>query len=196
MLLIRTKNADNINFVVSRKQSSGFSVCAGFTLIEILVTLSIATILATMAVPSVTESIESSKVKALSTELTVALHLAQSEAIKRGIQVSITPKQNNGNEWQIGWDIYSDPNANGVRETTEELIHTHDFNTNGLTLVSANSVFATWLGFLPSGAAKGNNGISGGFRICRADGNTSKGRTFIIQATGSIITEVGSSSCP
>ncbi len=183
------------NTLVSSKNIGHFK-SSGFSLIEIMITLAVAAILATMAVPSVTESINNSKVKALSMELTVALHLVQSEAIKRGVQVSIRPQQTNLNEWQTGWDIFSDPNANGIQDTNEELIQTHIIDSEGLTLISESSVFSEWLGFLPSGAATGTNGISGGFRICRADGNNSKARTFIIQATGNIITEIGSSACP
>ncbi len=175
---------------------SGSLVTAGFTLIEILITLSVGAILAMMAAPSMTESIENSKIKTLSGEFTVALYLAQSEAIKRGIQVSIKPKFRRNNEWKTGWNIFADPNANGARDAGEELIQTYDMNTEGLTLVSEDAVFATWMGFLPSGATRGNGGISGGFRICRADGETTKSRTVIIQATGNIITEMGASSCP
>ena len=176
--------------------SSGALVTHGFTLIEILITLSIAAILAVLATPSMTESIENSKIKTLSGEFTVALHLAQSEAIKRGVQVSIKPKFRSNKEWRTGWDIFADPNANGSQDAGEELIQTYDMNTKGLTLISEDAVFATWMGFLPSGATRGNGGISGGFRICRADGETTKSRTVIIQATGNIITEVGASSCP
>ena len=143
-----------------------------------------------------TESMENSKVKTLSGEFTIALHLAQSEAIKRGVQVSIKPQLSSSNAWQTGWDVFSDPNANGTQDASEELIQTYSFNTQGLTLVSKDTVFATWLGFTPSGAAKGNGGINGEFRICRADGNTSKSRTFTIQATGNVITELGTSTCP
>lgn len=196
MLHIRIKKTYISNFVMSRKKSTGRFVSSGFTLIEIMVTIAIVAILSMMAAPSLTESIENGKVKTLSTELTAALYLTQSEAVKRGIQVSIRPQQTSSNEWQTGWDIFSDLNANGTKDASDELIQTHTITTEGLTLISANSVFATWLGFLPSGAAVGANGISGGFRICRADGNISKARTFIVQATGNVITEVGASSCP
>jgi type IV fimbrial biogenesis protein FimT len=168
----------------------------GFTLIEMLVTISIAAIMAMMAAPSMTESIQNSKTKALSGKFTVALHLTQSESIKRGVQVSIKPQQSSANEWQSGWDIFADPNGNGTLDAGEELIQTHTIDANGISLVSEDTVFATWLGFLPSGAVTGNNGISGGFKICRADGDATKSRTVTIQASGNVITEVGASSCP
>ncbi len=108
--------------------------------------------------------------------------MTQSEAVKRGIQVSIGPLQTSGNEWQKGWNIFADPNGNGTQDTGEELIQTHSMSSNGLTLVSKDSVFASWLGFLPSGATKGNGGISGGFRICRSDADITKSARVRIMA--------------
>jgi type IV fimbrial biogenesis protein FimT len=169
---------------------------SGFTLVEMLVTIAIVGIMAALAAPSMSESIQNSKTKELSGELTVALHLAQSEAVKRGIQVSIEPLQTSGNEWQTGWNIFADPNGNGTQDAGEELIQTYSMPDNGLTLVSKDSVFASWLGFLPSGATKGNGGISGGFRLCRADADISKSRTITMQASGNIIVETGTLSCP
>ena len=181
---------------VTHKQNVLSSKSAGFSLIELLVILAIVAILAAMAAPSLKEALQDSRTNSLSDELTVALYLAQSEAVKRSVQVTIKPQLNVAKEWKSGWDIFADPNRNGVKDTGEELIQTYAFQDKGLTLTSEDNVFATWLGFLPSGAANGSNGISGGFKICRVDGNTSKSRTVIIQASGNVINEKGASSCP
>ncbi len=173
-----------------------FRFHSGFTLVEMLVTIAIAGILAALAAPSMSESILNSKTKELSGKFTVATHLAQSEAVKRGIQISIKPHQTSGYEWQQGWDIFADPNRNGTQDSGEELIQTYSMSSDGLTLNSKDSVFSTWLGFLPSGAAKGNGGISGSFRICRPDLDITKSRTITIQGSGNIIVEKGTVSCP
>lgn len=188
------------NALETRSKPASFisygNVNNGFTLVELLVTISIAGIMAALAAPTLNESIQNSRVKELSSELTVALHLVQSEAIKRGIQVSINPLQTSGNEWQMGWDIFVDPNANGMLDTGEEIIQTYQIPQDGLTLNSKDSVFASWLSFLPSGASRGNAGINGGFQICRPDGDITKSRSITIQASGNIIVEVGTLTCP
>ena len=168
----------------------------GFTLVEMLIVISIATILAFMAMPSMSESIQNSKVKELSSEFTAALYLTRSEAIKRGIQVTISPQQSSGSSWQTGWNIFEDSDRNGMQGADEELIQTHSMPDNGLTLVSEDSTFASWLAFLPSGGAKGSAGINGGFRICRADQDATKSRSITVQGPGNIIVEAGTPSCP
>lgn len=168
----------------------------GFTLIEVLVTVAIAAILVSIAIPSMKEGILNGKTKAFSSEFTSALHLAQSEAVKRGIRVSIKPVQTTGNQWQTGWNIFVDTNENGINDNGEELIQTFSIPSDGLTLTSKDSVFSNWVAFLPSGATKGNAGISGGFRLCRADSSILKSRDFTLQSSGNIIVEKGTLSCP
>lgn len=168
----------------------------GFTLIELLVAVSIATILSVLAIPSMSESIKNSKVKELSSEFTAALHLAKSESIKRGIQVSMKPRQLSGHTWQMGWDIFADTDRDGVKDAGEELIQAYTIPSNNLTLVSKDNTFASWLSFQPSGASRGTGGMSGGFRICRSDANTSKSRSITIQGSGNVVVEAGTLSCP
>jgi len=171
-------------------------VSKGFTLIELLIAVSIAAILAVIAIPSMSESIKNSKVKELSSEFTAALHLTQSESIKRGVQVSMRPKQITGNTWQTGWNIFVDTDRDGIQDAGEELIQDYTIPLNNLTLVSKDSTFASWLSFQPSGASRGTGGMSGGFRICRSDSNMAKSRSITIQGSGNVIVEEGTLSCP
>lgn len=168
----------------------------GFTLIELLIVVSITAILAVIAIPTMSESVKNSKLKELSSEFTAALHLAQSESIKRGIQVTMKPQQLSGYTWKAGWDIFVDTNRDGTQDVGEELIQAYIIPSNGLTLVSKDNTFASWLSFQASGASRGTGGGSGGFRICRSDANTAKSRSITIQGSGNVIVEEGTLSCP
>ena len=183
--------------LLSKNQSCSYMhKNTGFSLIELLVVIAIAGIFTAIAIPSFSESIQNSRVKELSSNFSFSLYLAQSEAVKRGVQVSIEPKQSSGNEWQNGWNVFVDPNANGVLDKGEELINSHDMSENGLTLVSNDGVFSSWIAFLPSSASKGNGALNGGFRICRSDKNIAQSRSINVQASGNINIEKGTLVCP
>lgn len=61
----------------------------GFTIIELMVVVAIAGILAAIAMPAFTSLVQSQRVKNASFELYTALSLARSEAIKRGANVTL-----------------------------------------------------------------------------------------------------------
>ena len=74
----------------------------GFTLIELMVTIAIAAILATLAAPSFREYIVSQRIKNASFDLFTALTLARSEAITRNADVDLL---RTGTTWAGGWTV-------------------------------------------------------------------------------------------
>lgn len=74
----------------------------GFTLIELMVTIAVAAILATLAAPSFREYIVSQRIKNASFDLITALTLTRSEAITRNADVDLL---RTGADWVNGWTI-------------------------------------------------------------------------------------------
>ena len=72
---------------------------AGFSLIELLIVLVVAAILASIAAPSLTGMIASQRTKSVATNLHLALTLARSEATKRNANVTVAATAG-------GWQIF------------------------------------------------------------------------------------------
>lgn len=89
---------------------------SGFTLVELMVTLAVAAILATVALPGFTSLIQTNRVTTQTNELVASLNLARSEAIRRGLPVTVTAIDNN---FANGWNIHfeGENGANTVLRT-------------------------------------------------------------------------------
>lgn len=73
----------------------------GFTLVELMVTVAVAAILLTIAVPSFKGVIDRSNLSAAHNSLLSALHYARGEAVNRGTAVNV--KSQGG--WGQGWEV-------------------------------------------------------------------------------------------
>ena len=75
----------------------------GFTMIELMVTVTIIAIMLGIGVPSFRDFVAGQKVKSASHDLRTALVLARSEAIKRNAEVTVAPIV--ADSWVSGWTV-------------------------------------------------------------------------------------------
>lgn len=131
----------------------------GFTLIEVVVTLSIAVILVSLAAPGFQQMIANNRAAALSNEIVRALNLARSEAVTRGVRVTVcksdkvdtdTPECNTSASWQNGWVIFTDLSGNGEVDTSDTVLRVgQPMILNGS--IDAGSKIENYISFLPDG---------------------------------------------
>lgn len=101
----------------------------GFTLVELMVTLSVLGILTAIAIPSLTQLLANSRVVGAVNEYTAGINLARSTAVNTGLRVTLCAASGpgtcigSGNAWTSGWIVFIDDGANpGTIEAGETVL--------------------------------------------------------------------------
>lgn len=97
---------------------------SGVSIIEVLIVVAIAAILTGIAIPAFNVFIGNTRTSTIANEFVSALNLARSEAMKRGQDVSVCPRNTAGDgcdvaqDWEKGWLVLS--------ETDNSLVRAHE----------------------------------------------------------------------
>lgn len=75
---------------------------SGFTLVELMIVVSVLAILVAAALPNYNDFVKNQRVKTASFELFSSLVLARSEALTRNSAVTVAPA---GGNWASGWEV-------------------------------------------------------------------------------------------
>ena len=131
----------------------------GITFIEFLVTLLIAAMFISLAVPSYYSFIQNNKVVGITNKLAASFNFARMEAIKRGSKISICSASNaaltscgSTSQWAQGWIVFTDADQNNAIESNNDLLKVHEPLPAGVTVTSNLAIvnYST-SGFLTSG---------------------------------------------
>jgi type IV fimbrial biogenesis protein FimT len=154
----------------------------GFSLIELLVSISVATIMLTVAVPSFRDFLLNTRLTTQANELSLALAYAKSEAVKRNAIVTVlknadatTACAGGATGWSKGWTLFIDADSDRVIDTTEVILRV--WPTLGSNTLCFNA--GSWVEFQRTGSTSN----IGTFRFCDSRG--------AIEAHGLVLSMLG-----
>jgi type IV fimbrial biogenesis protein FimT len=170
----------------------------GFTVLELLVSLSIAAIVTATAAPAFQSFSNNQRVKAAVLELHNDLAAARGEAIFGRQAVVACPGDpaagcRDSNEWQAGWIVFVDANRDNRRQDTEKVLRENPgFERTIMTSSPGRRQFR----FYPDGRSPGSNGS---LTIC-GPGGPAQARKLVVSNVGRIrrdtAPELDESLCP
>lgn len=132
----------------------------GFTLVELVTVLAIASIFLAAAVPGYFNLIQNNKIVTATNKLASSLSAARMEAIKRGQKVSVCPAANaslnscgTNAHWPQGWIVFTDADNNNAIENNADLLNVAQPAPSGTTITTTTPVVSfDGTGFLLNGA--------------------------------------------
>jgi type IV fimbrial biogenesis protein FimT len=169
----------------------------GITLIELMIAVAILGIVTALAAPNMRVLYINNRLDTAYNDFVTALNLARSEAIRRGVPVTLRRLSADARDWTQGWAIFVDVNGNGLRDVAdprEELIRVGQPLATSLTLRSSQ-VVETFVPFNPDGRVAlalddGVNPLSprATFVLCydgmRSEGTQSRSRAVLLNSGG------------
>lgn len=152
---------------------------SGFTLLELMLVVTIAGLLLGFGVPAMGNFFRNARITGAANDVMGGLHFARSEAIKRRVPVTLCtsadPLNNNpvcdASPLLTGWVAFVDPNQNGQRDAAEVVLLQHEPMPDTITARSSANPFRVT--YLLNGFALNPNAAQ--LVLCDERGNTPTG---------------------
>ena len=190
----KTANTLNILLPDARNYPHIAVRAGGFTLIELMITISIVAVIAMIGIPAMGDFILNNRIRSQSGNLMLQLAHARSEAMRTASRVTICPgttggcadSDSEGKWWENGWVAFIDTNTNAALDSGETVISVSAALDGNNTLRSA--VFSTYISFRHDGGSADISGAgqAGSFALCDSRGFGNDARGIVISVTGRI----------
>jgi type IV fimbrial biogenesis protein FimT len=174
----------------------------GFTILELMMVVTILGITTAIAAPSFTEMIKNNRISSSVNDFVAALQFAKAEAVARVNPVTICIRNNDGTAcaggggWQQGWIVFSDLDGNGAVDNDDRVLLNHEALDRRITFGGTAGV-STQVTYRPSGTTSINN--TEVLIICddRDFARSAKGVLVTITGRGSVLkaSDTGQTQC-
>lgn len=156
----------------------------GFTALELLITLAVATLLSLIALPGLGDYARDKRMDAAMTRLHTDLNLARREAVSRNAVVLVCPGNPDTGcaeaaRWEAGWIVFADRNADRIWQQDEPLLRTASAREH-VRITSAAA--RDRIRFSPAGAAPASNASI----VFCDDRGLANGQKLVLSNTGRI----------
>lgn len=167
----------------------------GFTLVELMVTLSIAAILLMVGIPSLNDIIANNKIVSQSNILVSFIQNARMEAVKNNRTTQICVENNpatnscDGSDWATGLKLWSDKNNDNTVDANE-IIRFYKASPGDITITAASFANSDYIEY----EATGVSDSTGTFDVCDSSRSGENGNRITINNTGRVSSQ--SITCP
>ena len=180
----------------------------GFTLVELMVTVSVAAVLLAVGIPPFARLISNNRLATQTNEFVASLNAARSEAVRRGVGISLRT-DSGGIDYTGGWKVFLDTDLDGAAPDAADILRQSPAFAGRTTL---KRVTRTVTGGVPTyadtaasvadrmfvvfnGRGANNAGNSVFFRVCDSSDTALGGRIVQVSTVGRISLVTSSASC-
>lgn len=155
----------------------------GLTLVELIITLAIASILLTLAIPNFRSLIRETAITTTVNRMVAHLHLARSESVKRQQRSILCPSRDGKQclddyQWHYGFILFTDLNRNGAIDDDDPVLRVHQADNSGIRIITSTG--RRQLTYRPDGTSTGSNAT---FSFCDTE-EIARPRAIIVSNTG------------
>lgn len=174
------------------------TVCApppggGFSLIELMVTISVAAVLMAIAIPAFSSMMAQNQLATATNAARGALMSARQSAVMQGRPVSLcagTPTEGCSGDWSAGeWLVFRDADHSGDLDDGERVVrHGRVPAAGDAVSLDGNGPFRTAVVYVPMGHAERVSGAfgAGRLRVCVAADLSPNARELVMSASGRV----------
>ena len=173
----------------------------GFSLIELLITIAIAAIIGGLAAPSFKKMMDANRIQTGASALQGDMMFARTEAVKRGLPVSICPSTDQAtctttNSWANGWIVFNDVNGSGtIDSNSDNVLRVRQKLPGGSTVVASPAPTQNAIIFNREGFTTNLGTSQVAFTFHTSDNYANATRCVLVTFGGSLSTVSKGSTC-